>query len=90
MLLSLLNACRDCGENLTSAEEKVLLEAGKGKLDLQQNVLEALFNVPNTSKQESSSMDWRKALKNVESFSQGLEFLSTSVSETSQKLQNGT
>ncbi|CAA7410117.1 unnamed protein product [Spirodela intermedia] len=86
--LALQDDHRDCDKNHTSSEGKLLLEPGTRNLDLQQDVLAALFNVPNNSKQESSSMNWRKALKNVESFSQGLQFLSSGVSETHQKLQN--
>lgn len=49
--------------------------------DLQQKVLESLFKVPPNSINEPSSMNWKKAVQQVEAFGQGLEYRKRSVTE---------
>ncbi|XP_078428207.1 smr (Small MutS Related) domain-containing protein isoform X2 [Wolffia australiana] len=71
---------RDNARSHESSEMQFLMEYSRGKLNLQQDVLESLFNVPIMSKQESGSMNWKKALKNVEYFAQGFEYNPTSSS----------
>uniref|UniRef100_A0A1D1XF32 NEDD4-binding protein 2 n=1 Tax=Anthurium amnicola TaxID=1678845 RepID=A0A1D1XF32_9ARAE len=80
---------RDNAEVYLCSDDHTLSKPGTRKLDLQQKVLESLFNMPNISEQEPSYMNWKKALKKVESFSQGLEFCSTSITEPLPKLTNG-
>nr|XP_029119113.1 SMR domain-containing protein At5g58720 isoform X3 [Elaeis guineensis] len=57
--------------------------------DLQQKVLQSLFNTPDHPKYEPNLMNWKKVVEKVESFGQGLEFCSPSVTDTQQKGKNG-
>ncbi|XP_074568437.1 SMR domain-containing protein At5g58720 [Curcuma longa] len=56
---------------------------------LQQQVLESLFNIPNSPTCEPSRMNWKKVVEKVESFGQGLEFSSLSTKDTQENVSIG-
>lgn len=56
---------------------------------LQQQVLESLFNIPNSPTCEPSRMNWKKVVEKVESFGQGLEFSSLNTKDTQENVTIG-
>ncbi|KAG1335108.1 SMR domain-containing protein [Cocos nucifera] len=80
--------CRDCEKVRTESKVPPPSRLERMKPDLQQKVLESLFNTPDHPKYEPNLMDWKKAVEKVESFGQGLEFCSPSVTDTQQKGKN--
>ncbi|WOL08325.1 SMR domain-containing protein [Canna indica] len=67
------NILADCWIRPTSKSEP-------SKSNLQQEVLESLFDIPNFSASKPNCVDWKKVAGRVESFRQGMEFCSVSLS----------
>nr|XP_029119112.1 SMR domain-containing protein At5g58720 isoform X2 [Elaeis guineensis] len=81
--------CRDYKKVCTESEVPPPSRLERTEPDLQQKVLQSLFNTPDHPKYEPNLMNWKKVVEKVESFGQGLEFCSPSVTDTQQKGKNG-
>lgn len=82
------NSCGNYSKIYGNSREQ--LSAGRRvNPDLQHKVLESLFNIPDSSKHEPSCMDWKKIVKKVESFGQGLEFTFANTEEPLLNARNG-
>lgn len=67
-------SCRDDTRSLVSTEDQHPPSSRAVNLALQQRVLESLFSIPDYPKHEPNHMNWKKAVQQVESFGQGLEY----------------
>lgn len=60
-----------------------------GKSEMQHKILESLFGVTEYPKYEPNRMNWKKVVKKLESFGQGLEFNSPHIIDTGEKTISG-
>ncbi|XP_026661964.2 SMR domain-containing protein At5g58720 isoform X4 [Phoenix dactylifera] len=81
--------CRDYKKVCAGSEVVPPSRLERTTPDLQQKVLESLFNTPDHPKCKPILMNWKKVVEKVESFGQGLEFCSPSVTGTQQNVKNG-
>lgn len=77
---------REGGEAIVGCDEHSSFIPGMGKSYLSQKVLESLFSVPENSKKEPSSMNWKRVVKKMEAFGQELQFSSSSTLEPKQNM----
>eukprot|EP00268_Persea_americana_P069422 TRINITY_DN9861_c0_g1_i5.p1 TRINITY_DN9861_c0_g1~~TRINITY_DN9861_c0_g1_i5.p1 ORF type:complete len:508 (+),score=146.18 TRINITY_DN9861_c0_g1_i5:378-1901(+) len=75
---------RDDTEAMFNCDEHLLSRSGVTKSYLPQKVLESLFSIPEGSKHEQSSMDWKRVVKKMASFGQEFQFLSDSIPKPKQ------
>ncbi|XP_058109065.1 SMR domain-containing protein At5g58720 isoform X2 [Magnolia sinica] len=80
--------CGDCTTLGSISEEHSSFTSGTMKSYLPQKVLESLFNIPESSERKPDSMDWKKVIKTMESFGQGLEFRSSSTAKPQQSTRH--
>lgn len=81
--------CRDYSNILVESEVPPASRSESMKADLQQKVLESLFNTTNHPECEPNLMNWKKVVEKVESFGQGLEFRFPSITDTQRNDRNG-
>ncbi|XP_010650902.1 SMR domain-containing protein At5g58720 isoform X2 [Vitis vinifera] len=72
---------RNYAEVLASSETCSPSSPRISQLDPAQQVLEYLFNIPKSSEQEPSTMNWRNVAKKMESLGQGFDFHRSGVVE---------
>lgn len=72
---------RNYAEVLASSETCSPSSPRISQLDPAQQVLEYLFNIPKSSEQEPSTMNWRNVAKKMESLGQGFDFHCSGVVE---------
>ncbi|OAY82118.1 SMR domain-containing protein [Ananas comosus] len=60
-----------------------------GKSEMQHKILESLFGVTEYPKYEPNRMNWKKVVKKLESFGQGLEFNSPHIIDTGENTISG-
>ena len=83
-LFLVMRPCRNYAEVLASSETCSPTTPSISQLDPAQQVLEYLFNIPKSSEQEPSAMNWRNVVKKMESLGQGFDFHRPGVMEPQQ------
>ncbi|XVF19866.1 hypothetical protein REPUB_Repub11eG0147900 [Reevesia pubescens] len=76
--------CRNYSEDLASSEARRPSFPRSNVSDLPQEVLGSLFNIPKSSEQEPSTMNWRNVVKKMQSLGPGIDVCPSSVTEPQQ------
>ncbi|XWS74022.1 hypothetical protein CRYUN_Cryun02cG0179800 [Craigia yunnanensis] len=73
--------CRNYSKVLASSEALLPSCPRSNMWDLPQEVLDSLFNIPKSSEQEPSIMNWRNVVKKMQSLGPGIDVCPSSVAE---------
>ncbi|XP_057955876.1 SMR domain-containing protein At5g58720 [Malania oleifera] len=74
--------CRNYSEVLSSSKASCPASERSSKSDLSETVLQSLFNIPKSSEHEPNTMNWRNAVKKMESLGHGINYFPPAITES--------